>query len=143
MVASSIQTFVDTIAAKASIDPAAAETAVGTILSIIEQEGDAPKVAELFNKIPGAEDLAHQHAVVAGGGGGLLGALSSVAESVAGNKVGLLVSGLAQIEATGLSMQQIKTVGSAFLVYAKESANPALVTQIINSIPGLKDQFPH
>jgi hypothetical protein len=35
--ATSIQDFVDTIAIKASIDPAAAETAVGTILSAIQQ----------------------------------------------------------------------------------------------------------
>lgn len=46
--ATSIQDFVDTIAIKASIDPAAAETAVGTILSTIQQEGDATKVSQLF-----------------------------------------------------------------------------------------------
>ena len=55
--ATSIQDFVDTIAIKASIDPAAAETAVGTILSAIQQEGDATKVSQLFNQIPGAAEL--------------------------------------------------------------------------------------
>jgi hypothetical protein len=55
--ATSIQDFVDTIAIKASIDPAAAETAVGTILSAIQQEGDAAKVSQLFNQIPGALSL--------------------------------------------------------------------------------------
>jgi hypothetical protein len=58
--ATSIQDFVDTIAIKASIDPAAAETAVGTILSTIQQEGDATKVSQLFNQIPGAAELAQK-----------------------------------------------------------------------------------
>jgi hypothetical protein len=62
--ATSIQDFVDTIAIKASIDPAAAETAVGTILSAIQQEGDATKVSQLFNQIPGAAELAQKHPVV-------------------------------------------------------------------------------
>lgn len=66
------------IASKANIDQAAAETAVGTILSAIQQEGDAAKVADLFNQIPGRADLAKQHPVVVGSGGGLGGALSSL-----------------------------------------------------------------
>ena len=80
----SIQSFVDAIAAKASVDPAVAETAVGTILSVIQQEGDAGKVAQLFQQLPGAAELAQKHAVVAGSGGGLLGTLSGVADKVVG-----------------------------------------------------------
>lgn len=56
--AMTIQSFVDAIASKANIDQAAAETAVGTILSAIQQEGDAAKVGKFFNQIPGAADLA-------------------------------------------------------------------------------------
>jgi nucleoid DNA-binding protein len=47
--ATTLQSFIDTIATKTSIDPAAAETAVGTILSAIEQEGDAAKSPERVN----------------------------------------------------------------------------------------------
>ena len=35
-----IESFVDDIAKRSNIDPAAAETAVGTILSAIQQEGN-------------------------------------------------------------------------------------------------------
>ena len=52
------------------MDPAAAETAVGTILSVIQQEGNPSKVAQLFSALPGAADLAQKHPVVAGSGGG-------------------------------------------------------------------------
>jgi hypothetical protein len=39
MATTTVQDFVDAIATKASIDPVTAETAVGTILSAIQQEG--------------------------------------------------------------------------------------------------------
>ena len=39
-----IESFVDDIAKRSNIDPAAAETAVGTILSAIQQEGNPSKV---------------------------------------------------------------------------------------------------
>ena len=60
--ATTLQSFIDTIAGKANIDPAAAETAVRTILSAIQQEGDATKVARLY-QIPGASDLVLKHSV--------------------------------------------------------------------------------
>ena len=64
--ATTIQDFVDLIAAKAGVDPATAEAAVGTILSAIQQEGDATKVGQLFNQIPGAAHLAQKYPVVVG-----------------------------------------------------------------------------
>ena len=140
---STIQNFVDTVAAKANIDPAAAETAVGTILSLIQQEADAAKVAQVFAKIPGAAELAQQHTVTVGSGGGLLGGLSDLASSVMGKNAGLLAAGLVQIESTGLSFGQIKNVGNALLTYIKGAVDPALFTQIINSVPGLKEHFGH
>ena len=139
----SIQSFVDAIAAKASIDPEVAETAVGTILSVIQQEGDASKVGQLFQQLPGAAELAEKHAVVAGSGGGLLGTLSGVADKVVGGGAGILVAALAQLEATNLSAQQIKNIGTALLAYIKENANSDLVKEIVDAIPGLANQFGH
>jgi hypothetical protein len=51
---STIESFVDEIAQRSKIDPAATETAVGTILSVIQQEGNPSKVAQLFSALPGA-----------------------------------------------------------------------------------------
>jgi hypothetical protein len=50
---------------------------------------------------------------------------------------------LAQIEATGLTAQQINNIGNALLAYIKGVADPSLVTQIIGSVPGLKQHFVH
>jgi hypothetical protein len=41
-----IESFVDDIAKRSNIHPAAAETAVGTILSAIQQEGNPSKVQQ-------------------------------------------------------------------------------------------------
>jgi hypothetical protein len=134
---SSIQAFVDTIAAKAGVEPAAAETVVGTILSVIEQEGDGTKVANLFNQIPGAADLARQHVVTAGGGGGILGALSGVADKYVGGGTGILMAGFAQIEATNLTLAQIKTIGTALVAHLEE-VNPTIAKAVFDAVPGLK-----
>ena len=141
--ATTIQDFVDSIATKAGVDPATAETAIGTILSAIQQEGDATKVGQLFNQIPGAADLAQKHAVVVGSGGGVLGSLSGLASSVAGKDAGVLVAAIGQLEETNLTMEQIKKIGTAVLSYLKESANPALAKEVVDSIPSLRERFGH
>jgi hypothetical protein len=66
-----IESFVDDVATRSNIDPAAAETAVGTILSVTQQEANPSKVAQLFDHLPGAAALAEKHPVVAGSGTGM------------------------------------------------------------------------
>ena len=140
MADTTIETFVDEIARRSKIDPAAAETAVGTILSVIQQEGNSSKVAELFNGLPAAADLAQKHPVVAGSGGGVGGALSSLAGKYIGADAGVMVAALAQIEQTGLSLQQIKNVGGGLLSYL-EDANPTLAKEILDKLPSLREHL--
>jgi len=135
-----IESFVDDIARRSSVDPAAAETAVGTILSVIQQEGNPSKVAQLFGHVPGAADLAQKHAVAPGSGTGIGGALSSLAGKVIGADAGVMVAALAQIEQTGLSLQQIKNIGGGLLSYI-EDVNPVLAKEIFDKIPSLRDHL--
>ena len=134
---STIESFVDEIAQRSKIDPLAAETAVGTILSVIQQEGNPSKVAQLFSALPGAADLAQKHPVVAGSGGGVGGALSGLAGKFIGADAGVVVAALAQIE---LSLQQIKNVGSGLISYL-EDANPALAKEILDKVPSLREHL--
>jgi hypothetical protein len=135
-----IEGFVDDIAKRSSIDPAAAETAVGTILSVIQQEGDSSKVAQLFNDLPGAADLARKHSVISGSGGGVGGALSSLAGKFIGTDAGVMVAAAAQIEQTGLTLQQIKNIGAGLVSYL-EDANPALAKEILDKVPSLREHL--
>ena len=135
-----IDSFVDDVAKRSNIDPAAAETAVGTILSVIQQEANSSTVTQLFDHLPGAADLAQKHPVVAGSGTGMGGALSSLAGKFMGANAGIMVAAMAQIEQTGLSMDQIKHIGGGLLSYIKD-ADPALAKQIGDAVPALRDHF--
>jgi hypothetical protein len=54
-VSTTVQSFVDQIAAKAKVDQSADD------LVFIQREGNATKVAELFDQLPCAADLARKH----------------------------------------------------------------------------------
>jgi len=141
MATANIQNFVDQIATKADIDPAAAEDAVGTILSAIQQEGDAAKVSQMLDQIPGAVELAQKHVVTVGSGSGILGSLSGLASKVVGQDAGILVAAIGQLEEANLTVPQIKNIGSALLSYLKENTNPALAKDVIDSMPALRERF--
>ena len=128
-----IQQVIDAIAAKAGIEPAAAERAAGTILSVIQQEVDPQVAVSLFEKLPGASELAAANAVNASSGG----YLSSIATSVLGNKAGVLAAGLAQLEASGLTLAQIENVATNILAYVKTNAGGDIGREVAEALPGL------
>jgi len=140
MAEATIETFVDDVAKRSGIDPAAAETAVGTILSVIQQEGNPSKVAQLFGDLPGAADLAQRHPVVSGSGGGVGGALSGLAGKLIGADAGVMVAAVAQIEQTGLTLQQIKNIGGGLVSYL-EDTNQTLAKEILDKLPSLRDHL--
>jgi hypothetical protein len=120
-----IDGFVDDVARRSNIDPTAAETAVGTILSVIQQETNPSTVTQLFDHLPGAADLAQKHAV---------------AGKVIGADAGVMVAAVAQIEQTGLTLEEIKNVGGGLLSYIKD-VDPALAKEIGDTVPGLREHL--
>jgi hypothetical protein len=128
-----LQQVVDLIAAKSGLDTGAAERAAGTILSVIQQEVDPALAAQLFQKLPGAAELADANAVVSGGGG----FISSIASGVLGTKAGVLAAGFAQLQGTGLTMQQIEGAAGNLLSYVKANAGPKITAQVTGALPGL------
>jgi len=108
------------------------ERAVGIMLGLVKAQGNQAKVGELLAKLPGAEALiaAHGGDGAGHGGGGLLGML-------AGGLMGGPLAAISKLTAAGLTMDQIKQVGSMTLDYAKAKASPELVREVAGSIPGL------
>jgi predicted lipid-binding transport protein (Tim44 family) len=123
-----MQELVARIADVTGLDPAKAETGLGIILSLIRNHGEPDKVAALFDKLPGAAELAARQAGTRGGG--LLGRLG-------GGLMGAPLVAVAQLQAAGFSMTQIKSLGSEVLEYAREKAGDRLVREAAGSIPGL------
>lgn len=110
------------------LDGERAEKAVGIILGLLRSQGEPSKVDALFAKIPGAEDLASRY----GGkqSSGLLGRLG-------GGLMGAPLVAVSQLQAAGLGMGEIKTLGSEVLAYAREQAGEEIVRDVAASIPGL------
>ena len=127
-----MQELIDRVVAATGLPPDKATKALGIVLNLIQTQGNQNKVKELLDKMPGAAELAAgQGGDGAGkGGGGLLGML-------AGGMMGGPLAAISKLTAAGLSMDQIKALGTTTLDYAKEKAGSQLVKEVAGSIPGL------
>jgi hypothetical protein len=123
----SMQELVARIAQATGLDQERAERGLAIVLALIKSHGDAKKVTALFEKMPGAEQLAERQAAAKSG---LIGRLG-------GGLMGAPLAAVSQLQAAGFSMAQIKVLGSEVLTYAREKAGDRLVREAAGSIPGL------
>jgi hypothetical protein len=140
-----VQDIINTLSNKVDIDPMTMEKVVGTIFSVLRHEAEGTSAENLFAKLPGSLDLAQKYDVMAAGGasggGGLLGSLTSMLGGALGEKTGALVGGIAALEASGLSLDQIRQAGAALVDEAKTVAGPEAVEQVLADVPSLKGQL--
>ena len=127
-----MQDLIDRIITATGLPQEKATKALGIVLNLLQTQGNQNKVQELFDKLPGAAELAREHGAdgAGRGGGGLLGML-------AGGMMGGPLAAISKLTSAGLSMDQIKALGTTTLDYAKEKAGPQLVKDVAGSIPGL------
>lgn len=125
-----MQDLITRISTATGLSAGKAEQAVGIMLNLVKTQGDQTKVAELFSKLPGADDIVARHGGDGASRGGLLGML-------AGGMMGGPLAAISKLTSAGLSMDQIKQLGTLTLDYAREKAGPDLVKQVAGSIPGL------
>lgn len=138
-----VQDIVNAIANQINVDPLTTEKVVGTILSVLEHETEGTGAAALFDKLPGSLQLAQKYDVMAAdaGGDGLLGSLTTALGDTLGEKAGALVKGLSQLQASGLSLEEIKEAGAALVEQAKAAAGPKAVEQALADVPSLKSHL--
>jgi len=127
-----MQELIGRIMAATGLSEEKATKALGIVLNLIQTQGNQNKVQDLFDRLPGAAELARQQGGdgAGRGGGGLLGML-------AGGMMGGPLAAISKLSAAGLSMDQIKALGTTTLDYAKEKAGPQLVREAAGAIPGL------
>ena len=127
-----MQELIDRIVTATGLPAEKASRALGIVLNLIQTQGNQNKVGELMDTLPGARDLVQRHGGdgAGRGGGGLLGML-------AGGMMGGPLAAISKLSAAGLSMDQIKSLGTVTLDYAKEKAGPELVKEVAGAIPGL------
>lgn len=142
-----VQDIIYTISNKVDIDPTTMEKVVGTILSVLQHETEGTSAEALFDKLPGSLQLAEKYDVMAtgaaagGGGGGLLGSLTSALGGALGEKTGALVNGFSQLQASGLSLDEIRKAGTELIEQARAAAGPKAVDQALAQVPSLKSQL--
>ncbi|MCP5082162.1 MAG: DUF2267 domain-containing protein [Alphaproteobacteria bacterium] len=129
-----MEQLISQLASQFGIDEALAHKAVGMVLSLLQNQGDSGAVSELFEKLPGAGDLAAEYAG-GGGGGGLGGMLGGLMGGGAGEAMKLVGS----LQSDGLSMDQIKGIGTGLLDHAKQEGGEDLVRRAVEGIPGVSD----
>ena len=138
----STQELTDRVAARAGVDPAVAEKAIGTILSIIQLEGKGNKVGELFARLRGAADLAQKYNLAGAPPQiGVNGIVDGLVPSVFGNGANTLLCGISKLQSSGLTPGQIKTTVHEVFVFATENGGRSLVREVTKSIPGLRTQL--
>lgn len=98
--------------------------ALGILLGVVKTQGHPTKSLELLQKLEGAEELIARY------GTGLAGKL-------AGGMMGGPLAAISRLQGLGLSMDQIKTVGSALMTHARQNAGDDVVRQAAANIPGL------
>lgn len=125
-----MQDLIAKISTATGVSEAKAEQAIGIMLNLVKTQGNQNKVAELFARIPGADELVGKHGGDGAAKGGLLGML-------AGGMMGGPLAAVSKLSAIGLSMDQIKQLGTITLDYAKDKAGKDLVKEVAGSIPGL------
>lgn len=125
-----MEELIAAVAAKTGLTPEKAEQGIGIVLSLVLSQGDKARVEELFAKLPGAAELATRWGGDGARGGGLLGMLG-------GGLMGGPLAAIGKLQAAGLGMDQIRTLGSQVLDHAKREAGDDLVRQVAGSIPGL------
>ena len=131
-----MQALITQIAKQMGIDEALAQKGISIVLSLVQSQGDSSLVAQLFDKMPGAGDLAQAGSSAlenGGGGGGLMGMVGGMLGGGAGD----IMSAVAKLQSDGLETGQIKELGGQVLDYAKQQGGDDLVGQITDSIPNL------
>lgn len=116
-----LQELVTRIVSSVGIDEAQATKSIEIILGFLKQAGPADKVNELFDKLPGAAEIAGS--AESGGlfGGGMMAAMGA----------------MGQMQAVGLGMGEVQGVTREVVNFAREQAGNELVDDIVKQIPGI------
>jgi hypothetical protein len=113
------------IAAKANLRPEQARQAAGVVLGLLLTQGNKTKVAELFDHVPGAVELA-----AAGSSGGLM-------NKMAGGMMGGPLAAVSKMQSLGVSGEQNKIVTTLLIEHLRKHGGDTLLRGAAANIPGI------
>jgi hypothetical protein len=125
----SMEELIARVTQASGLDQATAKKAIGIILGFLKKEGPPDEVNRLFAAMPGAEDAMVDAGEAGGGGGGLMGMVTSMGGGV------MALGG--QLMAAGVSMGQMQPLGRELFAYGREKAGEDVMGTIVGAVPGL------
>jgi hypothetical protein len=125
-----MEELINRVVQNVGLEPETAQKAVGMILGFLQKNGPAEEVGTMMNALPGAAELAAQHA--GEGGGGLMGGLMNMM----GAGGGVMALGQ-QLMSAGIGMGQIQSLSKEVFAFAQEKAGEDTMGAIVGAIPGL------
>lgn len=131
-----MQEFIQSAVSQLGISQDSAESATGTVLNLLKDQGGGGATNQLLSALPGADALMGSTAS-SSGGGGLAGGLGAVS-SAFGGKMGGAAGALAALQGSGLGADKIGSFVSLFFDFAKQKAGAGLVDQALEQVPDLK-----
>lgn len=127
-----MQELVAQIAEKLGIDADIAGKAIGIILKMLKENGDAEKLAPIMAALDGADDMiAGAPSDDAGAGSGLMSTMGSL---MGGNSI---MQAVGQLQGLGLDIPQSQSIAKDLITYSREKAGEDVVNDALKDIPGI------
>ncbi len=131
-----MEELIQRIVASVGIDEETAQTAISTIMNLLNNEGDSDLMSQITGAIPGAEEYISGDGE-GGGAGGLLGGIMSAV----GGSTGGALAALGSLKASGVGMGEAQGIASELVSFAREKAGDDVVDQLLESVPGVSQFF--
>jgi len=129
-----MEELIKRISAAVGIDENTAETAIGHVLGFVQKELPQGPVADLINKLPGAQEAITAAATTPVEGlGAALGGLGSLLGGAKGDIMALV----GKLSGIGLDMGQMQKLSHEIFAHAEEVIGKENVDKIIEAIPVL------
>ncbi len=131
-----INDLIEQIVSRLGLGRDQAEQGTGVLFALLERFGDSDIVRNLFDRLPGAADLAGaQRETAQGGGGGLMGAIGDML----GGQADAVTDVMGAFQSTGLSLDQARDLIPLVTNFAREQAGPEIVEQVMENVPWLRE----
>jgi hypothetical protein len=129
-----MEELIQRIRASVGIDENTAKAAIGHVLGFVQKEIPEGPVADLINKLPGAQEaIAAAAATPLEGLGAALGGLGSLLGGAKGDIMALA----GKLSGLGLDMGQMQKLSHEIFAYADQLIGKENVDKIIAAIPAL------
>ena len=133
-----IDELIGRAAGATGLSPEQARAGLAAALSLINKHGDAAKTGELFDAVPGSQDLAREgDAMTAQKSGGLLGGLMRGAGGASGAAMSDAMAVGQKLAKQGVTLADMQNILPVAMAFVREKTGRDLLHEVLHSIPGI------